>query len=331
MPQPTHTYLDHVVFLRPAHGRDGREGPSPVAAGRDGREGPPPVAAGRDALRQDAWRRLETPRVDDLTTTTTNSLIEHASRHGSDGDNGSNGSNGSNECRNENESNECRDENESNDTDTTGRYLYPIPDLYPTPARIQIPSLPGMVNNEPASSSERCKQESAGGSSDAQRIFSPDCNLSEMAERWLAAHASSVQNSRSFAGGNNSISSSQRDPLRASVAHDSAHESEDVPRRTPGLRRVDGPSLIEASPGRSERAFRSGNERLYEAYNDLHALAQDFEKPFDAPAILVVGHQTDGKSGTCVVLLVTDRASAAGDGPPVAIAPPPDGSRRALA
>lgn len=142
-----------------------------------------------------------------------------------------------------------------------------------------------------------------------------------MAERWLAAHASSVQNSRSFAGGNNSISSSQRDPLRASVAHDSAHESEDVPRRTPGLRRVDGPSLIEASPGRSERAFRSGNERLYEAYNDLHALAQDFEKPFDAPAILVVGHQTDGKSGTCVVLLVTDRASAAGDGPPVATVP----------
>ncbi len=122
--------------------------------------------------------------------------------------------------------------------------------------------------------------------------------IAEMAERWLAAHASSVQNSRSFAGGNNSISSSQRDPLRASVAHDSAHESEDVPRRTPGLRRVDGPSLIEASPGRSERAFRSGNERLYEAYNDLHALAQDFEKPFDAPAILVVGHQTDGKSGT---------------------------------
>ena len=54
----------------------------------------------------------------------------------------------------------------------------------------------------------------------------------------------------------------------------------------------------DSSPGRSERAFRSGNERLYEAYNDLHALAQDFEKPFDAPAILVVGHQTDGKSGT---------------------------------
>ena len=52
-----------------------------------------------------------------------------------------------------------------------------------------------------------------------------------------------------------------------------------------------------ASPERSSNAFRSGNERLYEAYNDLHSLAQDFEKPFDAPAILVVGHQTDGKSG----------------------------------
>ena len=62
--------------------------------------------------------------------------------------------------------------------------------------------------------------------------------------------------------------------------------------------RSTGMPPIAASPGRSERAFRSGNERLYEAYNDLHALAQDFEKPFDAPAILVVGHQTDGKSGT---------------------------------
>lgn len=53
----------------------------------------------------------------------------------------------------------------------------------------------------------------------------------------------------------------------------------------------------EASPERASTVFRSGNERLYEAYNDLHVLAQDFEKPFDAPAILVVGHQTDGKSG----------------------------------
>lgn len=35
---------------------------------------------------------------------------------------------------------------------------------------------------------------------------------------------------------------------------------------------------------------------LYEAYNELHGLAQEFETPFDAPAVLLVGHQTDGKS-----------------------------------
>ncbi len=59
--------------------------------------------------------------------------------------------------------------------------------------------------------------------------------------------------------------------------------------------------MPEFSPERSSTVFRSGNERLYEAYNDLHSLAQDFEKPFDAPAILVVGHQTDGKSGGCLL------------------------------
>jgi hypothetical protein len=47
----------------------------------------------------------------------------------------------------------------------------------------------------------------------------------------------------------------------------------------------------------SEREH-GGREKLYEAYNELHAVAQVFSKPFDAPAILVVGHQTDGKSGT---------------------------------
>jgi hypothetical protein len=62
------------------------------------------------------------------------------------------------------------------------------------------------------------------------------------------------------------------------------------------------PTIVQSdtSPDRStatQGMFRAGNERLYEAYNDLHSLAQDFEKPFDAPAILVVGHQTDGKSG----------------------------------
>jgi len=53
----------------------------------------------------------------------------------------------------------------------------------------------------------------------------------------------------------------------------------------------------------SNMFVRSGNERLYEAYNELHSLAQDFRKPFDAPAILVVGHQTDGKSALVEALM----------------------------
>ncbi|XP_050376301.1 dynamin-like protein ARC5 [Argentina anserina] len=43
--------------------------------------------------------------------------------------------------------------------------------------------------------------------------------------------------------------------------------------------------------------------RLYEAYNDLHGLAQAFDTPFDAPAVLVVGHQTDGKSALVEALM----------------------------
>lgn len=44
-------------------------------------------------------------------------------------------------------------------------------------------------------------------------------------------------------------------------------------------------------------------EKLYEAYNELHGLAQELEKGFDAPAILVVGHQTDGKSALIEALM----------------------------
>ncbi|KAK9814730.1 hypothetical protein WJX72_010634 [[Myrmecia] bisecta] len=64
--------------------------------------------------------------------------------------------------------------------------------------------------------------------------------------------------------------------------------------------------LASSPPDRTDKSthfFRAGNERLYEAYNDLHSLAQDFEKPFDAPAILVVGHQTDGKSALVEALM----------------------------
>ncbi|XP_057538732.1 dynamin-like protein ARC5 [Amaranthus tricolor] len=43
--------------------------------------------------------------------------------------------------------------------------------------------------------------------------------------------------------------------------------------------------------------------KIYEAYNELHGLAQEFETPFEAPAILVVGHQTDGKSALVEALM----------------------------
>ncbi|XP_035542355.1 dynamin-like protein ARC5 isoform X2 [Juglans regia] len=43
--------------------------------------------------------------------------------------------------------------------------------------------------------------------------------------------------------------------------------------------------------------------RLYEAYNELHGLAQEFQTPFEAPAVLVVGHQTDGNSALVEALM----------------------------
>lgn len=107
-----------------------------------------------------------------------------------------------------------------------------------------------------------------------------------MAERWLATQWPVLSRATRASQEGHSLlpEDSQRTPSSLSRPEPTRSSTVD------GLRAA-------MSPGRSERAFRSGNERLYEAYNDLHALAQDFEKPFDAPAILVVGHQTDGKSG----------------------------------
>ncbi|KAE8009123.1 hypothetical protein FH972_005576 [Carpinus fangiana] len=54
--------------------------------------------------------------------------------------------------------------------------------------------------------------------------------------------------------------------------------------------------------GESESASEK-QWRLYEAYNELHGLAQEFDTPFEAPAVLVVGHQTDGKSALVEALM----------------------------
>lgn len=55
----------------------------------------------------------------------------------------------------------------------------------------------------------------------------------------------------------------------------------------------------------SEEGGQEWEERwsLYEAYNELHGVAQEFSTPFDAPAVLVVGHQTDGKSALVEALM----------------------------
>ncbi|KAK4777641.1 hypothetical protein SAY87_017828 [Trapa incisa] len=59
----------------------------------------------------------------------------------------------------------------------------------------------------------------------------------------------------------------------------------------------------EAALEHEEDCSEAEQWRLYEAYNELHALAQEFDKPFDAPAVLVVGHQTDGKSALVEALM----------------------------
>ncbi|KAJ6957158.1 hypothetical protein NC653_039167 [Populus alba x Populus x berolinensis] len=40
--------------------------------------------------------------------------------------------------------------------------------------------------------------------------------------------------------------------------------------------------------------------RLCEAYNELHGLAPEMKTPFDAPAVLLVGQQTNGKRSRTV-------------------------------
>jgi hypothetical protein len=91
-------------------------------------------------------------------------------------------------------------------------------------------------------------------------------------------------------------------------------------RAAPSRYGADSGAMPQRSDGGSpERFFSQGNERLYEAYSQLHTMAQDFDKPFDSPAILVVGHQTDGKSGASSLPRVA-ASRAARRGPPQRVA-----------
>jgi hypothetical protein len=92
-----------------------------------------------------------------------------------------------------------------------------------------------------------------------------------MAERWLAQHAT---NTSRYPRGSQDSHPLEPEGTPPSVRNRRSEAANNMVRQSM-------PSFdyfpTEASPGRSERAFRTGNERLYEAYNDLHSLAQDFE------------------------------------------------------
>jgi hypothetical protein len=97
---------------------------------------------------------------------------------------------------------------------------------------------------------------------------------------------------------------------------------------SPGAERFFRRGAPQCSLALQTRASRQqpGNERLYEAYSQLHSMANDFDKPFDSPAILVVGYQTDGKSALVEALSACPRCSA----PPAPLSdsqlpPPPVG------
>ncbi|GJP38894.1 hypothetical protein CLOM_g7027 [Closterium sp. NIES-68] len=73
--------------------------------------------------------------------------------------------------------------------------------------------------------------------------------------------------------------------------------------RSPSGTYFSATALSNRSQGNGSPRNSGENEKLYEAYNELHRLAQHFQKPFDAPAVLIVGHQTDGKSALVEALM----------------------------
>ena len=60
------------------------------------------------------------------------------------------------------------------------------------------------------------------------------------------------------------------------------------------------PATAAVAPPTSSLA---GSQALYQAYNELHALSQQFDTPIHSPAVVVVGRQTDGKSALIEALM----------------------------
>lgn len=53
----------------------------------------------------------------------------------------------------------------------------------------------------------------------------------------------------------------------------------------------------------NEHENEYSREKLYEAYNSLHTLGKDFNLNIQAPSVLVVGHQSSGKSALIEALM----------------------------
>jgi len=62
--------------------------------------------------------------------------------------------------------------------------------------------------------------------------------------------------------------------------------------------------VVGGARDRDEDSEAAANrERLYEAYNSLHSLANAYRKPFEVPAVVVVGAQSAGKSALVEALM----------------------------
>ena len=90
--------------------------------------------------------------------------------------------------------------------------------------------------------------------------------------------------------------------LRDSVQRPTASSSWDVPAAQRALR-VQGGAGARVKGGAGNKHKATSRESLYEAYNLLHSLGKEFKLNIEAPAVLVVGHQTAGKSALIEALM----------------------------
>lgn len=80
--------------------------------------------------------------------------------------------------------------------------------------------------------------------------------------------------------------------------------------------------VVGGARDRDEDSEAAANrERLYEAYNSLHSLANAYRKPFEVPAVVVVGAQSAGKSALVEALMGFQFNEVGGAAPRVVLQP----------